>query len=47
VIDIVEIVRPDATPEEIRAAVNDEQGGQVFAQAVSQRFMGYDMAHER
>lgn len=28
-------VKPDATPEEIRAAVNDEQGGQVFAQAVS------------
>lgn len=28
------IVRPDATPEEIRAAVNDEQGGQVFAQAL-------------
>jgi len=28
------IVKPDATPEEIRAAVNDEQGGQVFAQAL-------------
>lgn len=28
------IVKPDATPEEIRAVVNDDQGGQVFAQAV-------------
>jgi len=28
------IVKPDATPEEIRAAVDDEQGGQVFAQAL-------------
>ncbi|KAG8861193.1 Plasma membrane t-SNARE, secretory vesicle fusion [Tulasnella sp. 330] len=28
------IVKPDATPEEIKAAVNDEQGGQVFAQAL-------------
>lgn len=28
------IVKPDATPEEIRAVVNDEQGGQVFSQAL-------------
>ncbi|KDR74011.1 hypothetical protein GALMADRAFT_71275 [Galerina marginata CBS 339.88] len=28
------IVKPDATPDEIRAVVNDEQGGQVFSQAV-------------
>jgi len=28
------IVKPDATPEEIKAAVEDEQGGQVFAQAL-------------
>ncbi len=27
-------VKPDATPEEIRAVVNDEQGGQVFSQAL-------------
>ena len=29
------IVKPDATPEEVRAVVNDEQGGQIFSQAVS------------
>jgi len=28
------IVKPDATPDEVRAAVNDENGGQVFAQAL-------------
>ncbi|KAL0573274.1 hypothetical protein V5O48_008681 [Marasmius crinis-equi] len=28
------IVKPDATPEEVRAVVNDESGGQVFQQAV-------------
>ena len=28
------IVKPDATPDEIRAVVNDEQGGQIFSQAV-------------
>lgn len=28
-------VKPDATPDEIRAVVNDEQGGQIFSQAVS------------
>jgi len=28
------IVKPDATPEEVRAVVNDEQGGQVFSQAL-------------
>jgi len=27
-------VKPDATPEEVRAVVNDEQGGQIFSQAV-------------
>lgn len=30
-------VKPDATPDEIRAVVNDEQGGQIFSQAVSIR----------
>ncbi|KAI6103425.1 t-SNARE [Pisolithus sp. B1] len=30
----VRIVKPDATPEEIRAAVDDESGGQVFSQAL-------------
>jgi hypothetical protein len=30
------IVKPDATPEEVKAVVNDEQGGQIFSQAVSQ-----------
>ncbi|KAK2467001.1 hypothetical protein APHAL10511_001259 [Amanita phalloides] len=28
------IVKPDATPEEIRAVVNDDQGGQIFSQAL-------------
>jgi t-SNARE complex subunit (syntaxin) len=27
-------VNPNATPEEIRAVVNDENGGQIFQQAV-------------
>lgn len=29
------IVKPDATPEEIRAVVNDDGNGQIFQQAVS------------
>jgi len=28
------IVKPDATPDEIRAVVNDENGGQIFSQAL-------------
>ena len=28
------IVKPDATPEELRAVVEDDGGGQVFSQAV-------------
>ncbi|PSR94082.1 hypothetical protein PHLCEN_2v4510 [Hermanssonia centrifuga] len=28
------IVRPDASPEEVKAVVNDEQGGQIFSQAL-------------
>jgi len=28
------IVKPDATPEEIRAVVEDDQGGQIFSQAL-------------
>jgi len=28
------IVKPDATPEEVRAVVNDDQGGQIFSQAL-------------
>ncbi|RPD66310.1 t-SNARE, partial [Lentinus tigrinus ALCF2SS1-6] len=28
------IVRPDATPEEVKAVVDDDQGGQVFSQAL-------------
>ena len=27
-------VNPNATPEEVRAVVNDENGGQIFQQAV-------------
>ncbi|KAF8491672.1 hypothetical protein JB92DRAFT_2835584 [Gautieria morchelliformis] len=29
------IVKPDATPNEVKVVVNDDQGGQIFAQAVS------------
>jgi syntaxin 1B/2/3 len=28
------IVKPDATPEEVRAVVDDDQGGQIFSQAL-------------
>lgn len=28
------IVKPDASPEEVKAVVNDEQGGQIFSQAL-------------
>ncbi|KAF8575797.1 t-SNARE [Ramaria rubella] len=28
------IVKPDATPEEVKAVVNDDQGGQIFTQAL-------------
>ncbi len=28
------VVKPDASPEEVRAVVNDENGGQIFSQAV-------------
>jgi syntaxin 1B/2/3 len=28
------IVKPDATPEEVRAVVSDDQGGQIFSQAL-------------
>lgn len=28
------IVKPDATPEEVRAVVEDDNGGQIFSQAV-------------
>jgi len=28
------IVKPDATPEEVRAVVEDDQGGQIFSQAL-------------
>jgi len=28
------IVKPDATPDEVRAIVNDESGGQIFSQAL-------------
>ena len=27
-------MKPDAPPEEVKAVVNDEQGGQIFSQAV-------------
>ncbi|KAI0957404.1 hypothetical protein AcW1_005809 [Taiwanofungus camphoratus] len=28
------IVKPDASPEEVKAVVNDDQGGQIFSQAL-------------
>ena len=34
---LVYSVKPDATPEEIRAVVDDDQGGQIFSQAVCSR----------
>jgi syntaxin 1B/2/3 len=33
------IVKPDATPEEVRAVVEDDNGGQVFSQAVRTFFV--------
>ncbi|TFY79992.1 hypothetical protein EWM64_g4018 [Hericium alpestre] len=30
----IKIVKPDASPEEVRAAVDDDNGGQVFSQAL-------------
>ena len=27
-------VKPDATPEEVKAVVDDDQGGQIFSQAL-------------
>ncbi|KAG6896347.1 hypothetical protein C0992_008843 [Termitomyces sp. T32_za158] len=41
------IVKPDATPEEIKAVVNDEQGGQIFSQALlsSSRYDGSRAAY--
>jgi syntaxin 1B/2/3 len=32
-------VKPDATPDEVKAVVNDEQGGQIFSQAVGGLFI--------
>lgn len=32
-------MKPDASPEEIRAVVNDTQGGQIFSQAVRNVFV--------
>lgn len=37
------LVKPDATPEEVRAVVNDESGGQIFSQAVSGHSMHSDI----
>lgn len=28
-------MKPDASPEEVKAVVNDDQGGEIFSQAVS------------
>lgn len=40
------IVKPDATPDEIRAVVNDEQGGQIFSQALmDSRYTGSRAAY--
>ncbi|KII88644.1 hypothetical protein PLICRDRAFT_54476 [Plicaturopsis crispa FD-325 SS-3] len=42
------IVKPDATPEEVKAVVNDDQGGQVFSQALmnSNRYGQADAAYK-
>lgn len=37
------LVKPDATPEEVRAVVNDDSGGQIFSQAVCDRSMRSDI----
>lgn len=38
-------VKPDATPEEVKAVVNDDQGGQIFTQAVSLRCQSFQLSH--
>lgn len=35
---MVLIVKPDASPEEIKAVTEDDNGGQIFSQAVSDIF---------
>ncbi|KAF8201665.1 syntaxin [Pholiota molesta] len=40
------IVKPDATPDEIRAVVNDEQGGQIFSQASRAAYREVQERHE-
>jgi Syntaxin len=35
------IVKPDATPEEVKAVVEDDQGGQIFSQAVCNHLHPY------
>lgn len=38
------IVKPDATPDEVKAVVNDDSGAnQIFQQAVSRRFSVYSL----
>lgn len=39
------IVKPDATPEEVRAVVEDDNGGQVFSQAVRIYLCSYPCTH--
>jgi len=41
------IVNPNATPEEIRAVVNDENGGQIFQQALMTNRLGESRAAYR
>jgi t-SNARE complex subunit (syntaxin) len=36
-------VRPDASQQEIQAAIDDDQGGQIFSQAV---FILLDLAYD-
>jgi t-SNARE complex subunit (syntaxin) len=31
---MVNVVKPDASQQEIQAAIDDDQGGQIFSQAV-------------
>jgi syntaxin 1B/2/3 len=33
------VVKPDASQQEIQAAIDDDQGGQIFSQAVFPSFL--------
>lgn len=41
------IVKPDATPEEVKAVIEDDQGGQIFSQALMNSRLGESRAAYR